>query len=185
MAVTTESRKINGIDVYRLKETINSVRKNSSLANTRFHIKNQWLAGDRNRSEIEGFCVADKEISHPKKFKLDSDEPKMLLGDDKNPNPVEYVLHALAGCVTTSLINHAAANGIEIESVETEVQGDIDLQGFLGVSKSVPKGFKNIRVTMHVKSDASAEKLEQLARYSPVYDTLTRPVPVELNVEKK
>jgi len=106
-----------------------------------------------------------------------------LLGQDKGANPVEYVLVALAACVTTSVVYHAAARGIHVESVESSLEGNIDLRGFLGISEEVLKGYENISVTMKIKSDASPEQLRELTELSPVFDTLTRAVPVKVNVE--
>jgi len=106
------------------------------------------------------------------------------LGKDHGPNPVEYVLHALAACLTTFMVYHAAARGIRIEALESTLEGDIDILGFLGLSHTVRKGYQAIRVTMRVKSDAPTEKLAAFCRFSPVYDTISNPVPVTLNVEK-
>jgi uncharacterized OsmC-like protein len=107
-----------------------------------------------------------------------------MVGQDSAPSPVEHVLHGLAGCMTTTLVYHAAARGIEIESIASELEGDVDVRGFLGLSNEVRKGYSEIRVVLKVKSDATAEKLEELAKYSPVYDTLRNPVNVVVRVEK-
>jgi uncharacterized OsmC-like protein len=108
-----------------------------------------------------------------------------LAGGNRGPNPVEYLLTALAGCLTSSMVYHAAARGIRIEELESEVEGDLDLGGFMGIANDVKKGFQNIRVTFRVRSDASPEKLKELALFSPVFDTITTAVPVTVNVEKK
>ena len=115
---------------------------------------------------------------------MDADEPSVLLGKDMGANPVEYVLHALAACLTTSMVYHAAERGIRIEALESTLEGDIDILGFLGLSATVRKGYQGIRVTMRVKSNAPAEKLAALSQFSPVYDTISNPVPVTVNVEK-
>jgi uncharacterized OsmC-like protein len=107
-----------------------------------------------------------------------------LLGEGAAANPVEFVLHALAGCLTTSMIYHAAARGIEVESVTSELQGDLDLRGFLGMDDTVRKGFSAVRVKMRVKSDADVETLKSLTQYSPVYDIVSKSLPVEISVEK-
>ena len=112
----------------------------------------------------------------------------MLLGEDKGPNPVEYALTALAACVTTSLVYHAAAKGIKLNAVESRLEGDIDLRGFLGLSKDVPKGYKEIRIYFKIDADVPDEQLEELVQlgptYSPVFDTITRAVPVSVQLEK-
>lgn len=97
---------------------------------------------------------------------------------------MEFVLHALAACLTTSLVYHAAARGIRIESVESTLEGDLDLQGFLGLSEQVRRGYKEIRVKFQVTSDASPEQLEELTKFSPVYDIVSNPVPVSIQIER-
>lgn len=169
-----------------MKQTISAVRQQPALANFHFRATNRWLGGSRNRSTIRGFYGAGKEDdTRTEPFVLDNDEPQVLLGEDRAANPVEYLLHALAGCVTTTMAMHAAARGITIESVESELEGDIDIQGFLGLSKDVPRGYGNIRVTMRVKSDGDERTLAALAQYSPVFNTITSPTPVELRIVKQ
>jgi uncharacterized OsmC-like protein len=113
---------------------------------------------------------------------LDADEPPVLLGEDQGANPVEFVLHALAACLTTSMVYHAAARAIRIESIESRLEGDLDLRGFLGLSKDVRPGYQNLRVNFTVKSDAPAETLRELTQFSPVFDMMTNPVPVAISV---
>lgn len=174
---------VNGVDVDALKETISAIARKPNLGAFQFRAANQWLGGSQSRSTIKGFFGAGKEDdARVRPFTLECDEPQILLGKDQAPNPVEYLLSALAGCVTTTMAMHAAARGIDIESISSEVEGDIDVRGFLGLSDDVPRGFKAIRVTMHVKSTAPAELLAALAQFSPVYNTLTRGVPVEVQV---
>ncbi len=114
------------------------------------------------------------------------DEPPILAGNDEGANPVEHLLHALASCVTTSMVAHAAVRGIQIEELESELEGDIDLRGFLGLAADVPKGYTNIRVKFKVKTDAdNIEKLKKLAEFSPVYNTLIHGTNVDIQVEPK
>ena len=132
---------INGVDTGRLFETVESIRKSPNLAVFRFRLNNNWLGGAHNESIIQNFYGAGEEDSTRKKpFVIDADEPAVLLGADKAPNPVEYLLHALAACVTTSMVYHAAAKGIRITEVESRVEGKLDLRGFLGLSEGVPPG---------------------------------------------
>ena len=116
-------------------------------------------------------------------FELDADEPPVLLGQDNGANPAEFVLHALASCLTTSLVYHASARGIQIESVESKLEGDIDLRGFLGLSKDIRKGYQHINVQFKVKSDADPALLRELCNQSPVCDIISNPVPVTVSVE--
>lgn len=173
----------NGVDVIALKETIGTIKDQPDLAKFKFRSTNKWIDCGLNRSKIEAFYGCLEENEHKKTFLYDADEPATLLGNDEGANPVEYVLVALSACVTTGVVYHAAARGIHIESVESSLEGNIDLRGFLGISDDVPKGYQDITVTMKIKSDASAEQLEELTKFSPVFDTLTRAVPVRINVE--
>ncbi len=183
MSQATMSGVMNGVDVERLGQTITAVQKDPGLAKSQFRAINRWVSGGHNRSTIQGFYAAGQEdTSRTNPFVLDADEPPVLLGQDKGANPVEFVLHALAACLTTSLVYHAAARGIRIESMESQLEGDLDLQGFLGLSDQVRRGYKEIRVKFKVKSDAAPEQLEELTKFSPVYDIVSNPVPVSISI---
>lgn len=174
----------NGVDVTALGDTIKAVSADPGLATFRFRAENAWIDGGHNRSTIRGFYGCRMEdTSRSEPFMLDADEPAVLLGRDAGANPVEYVLHALAGCLTTTMVYHAAARGIVIEAVDSTLEGDLDLRGFLGLSNKVRKGFETIRVRMRVRSDADPAKLRDLAQFSPVFDIVSNSLPVEVVVE--
>lgn len=117
---------------------------------------------------------------------MHADEPPILAGGDRAPNPVEHLLHALASCVTTSLVAHAAVKGIQIKELESELEGEIDLNGFLGLDPDVPKGYTDIRMKFKVKTDhENLKMLERLARFSPVYNTLIHGARVDIAIEPK
>jgi len=181
-------RPINGVDVDKLFGTIDAIKKTPVIATFKFRASNKWLDGGHNRTIINNYYGTQQEHERKKPFVLDADEPPILLGNDQGPNPVEYALTALAACVTSSIVYHAAAKGIRLNSVESRLEGDIDLQGFLGLSKEVPRGYKEIRMFFKIDADASDEKLEEIVQlgptYSPVYDTITRAVPVKVKLEK-
>jgi len=181
---TEEVTITNGVNVTALGQVVEAVTGESKIAKFQFRARNKWINGGHNRSTIQGFygaCQEDTTRTEP--FVLDNAEPAVLLGEDQGANPVEYVLHALAGCLTTTMVYHAAARGIQIESVESELEGDLDLQGFLGLDENVRNGYENIRITFKVKSDASPEQLAALAKFSPVFDIVSNPVPVDVKVE--
>jgi uncharacterized OsmC-like protein len=184
----TEKKDVNGVDVDKLFETINAVKDAPVIAKFKFRANNKWIKGGHNRTTIKNFYGIQKDHIHEKPFELDADEPPLLLGEDNGPNPVEYVLTALAACVTTSIVYHAAAKGIKLNSVESRLEGDIDLRGFLGLSKDVPRGYKEIRMYFKIDADVPDEKLQELVQlgptYSPVFDTITRAVPVSVQLEK-
>jgi len=179
---------INGVAVDSLFATIEAVKATPSNAKFRFRIRNQWDTGSKNCSTVATFSGAHKELSHPKPFTLEADEPAILLGKDMAPNPVEYLLHALASCMTTSMVYHASARGIQIEQVESSFEGDIDLHGFLGLDPSVRKGYQGIRVVFRIKADVPGEQLQEIVqlgmRFSPVFDSVTNGVPVSVAGER-
>jgi uncharacterized OsmC-like protein len=184
----TEQKIINGVNVDELKNTIKSMKEAPVIAKFNFRANNQWINGGHNRTIIKDFYGIQKEHRHEATFTLDADEPPLLLGTGKGPNPVEYLLTALAACVTSALVYHAAAKGIKLNSVESRVEGDIDLQGFLGISKDVRKGYQGIRMYFKIDADVPDEQLEELVQlgptYSPVFDSITKGVPVSVQLEK-
>ncbi len=183
MSTVTTPTTINGVNVEQLGEIISAIQGNPGLAKFQFRASNTWIQGGHNRTTIKEFYGVGKEdTTRMEPFVLDADEPPVLLGKDHGANPAEFVLHALASCLTTSMIYHAAAQGIKIDSVESRLEGDLDLRGFLGLSKKVRPGYENLRVQFTVKSDASPETLRELMKNSPVFDIVTNPVPVAINV---
>lgn len=188
MQEMTVSTKMNGVDVDRLFETIEAIKQMPRLADFKFRLRNRWINGGLNRSTIKNFYGAEKDNQRQEPFVLDADEPQVLLGEDTAPNPVEYLLHALVACVTTSLVYHAAAKGIKLQEVETRAEGEIDLHGFLGLDDGVRRGYKNIRIKFRIKADVPEEELEDLCRlgptYSPVFDSITRGVNVEVALDR-
>ena len=156
------------------------------MADFKFRIENKWMNSGHNRTTVGNFFGAC-EMQTRDGFVLDNAEHQILLGEDESPNPVEYVLHALAGCITTSLVYHAAARGHKITEVESVIEGDLDLHGFLGMDGKIRSGYTNITVTLKVKGDASEAVLQELAEIaqsrSPVFDIVSNPVPVKVVVE--
>lgn len=179
-----ETTIINGIEIDTLKATIGAIQNEPDLGACHFRATNKWLSGNHNRSTVTGFYGAKQEIAHKQAFKMDADEPPILAGNDEGANPVEHLLHALASCLTTSMVAHAAVRGIEIDELESEFEGDIDLRGFLGLADDVPKGYTAIRATFRVKADpADIETLRRLATFSPVFNTLSNGTDVDVKVE--
>lgn len=184
--VAIQTRKTNGVDVAAIQQTVRVLQDNPRLGRFQFRARNRWLGGARNRTTVKDFYGVGKEDDQRRQtFELDCDEPAVLLGDDRAANPVEHLLNALLGCVTTSLVMHAASRGIELEALESQAEGDIDVRGFLGLTNEVPRGFQNIRVKFHVKSTADPRQLEELARFSPVFNTLINPTAVQVQVQSQ
>jgi len=176
---------INGLNKQQMVETIGVIQDNPKLAHFEFRARNRWVSGGENRSTIRDFFGAGAEdTSRASDFVYTNGEPPVLLGGNEGANPVEYLLHALAGCVTTTFVLHAAARGIEIRELSTELDGDIDLRGLLGLDDEMNPGYQQIRVRMHVKADCSDDELDDLLAYSkarsPVCNTVCRPIPVQI-----
>lgn len=174
---------INGLDVNAALATIAAIKADKSLAKFQFRARNTWINGGENRSVIRDFYGAGQEdTSRSVPFEFTNGEPPVLLGNNEGANPVEFLLHALAGCVTTTFVLHAMARGIVIKELSTELSGDLDLQGLLGLDETVSPGYEQIRIRMHVKADCPSEDLDDLLAYaqqhSPVCNTICRPVPV-------
>ena len=186
--VTTERLTVNGVAVDALSQTVEAIKATPSIAKFNFRIRNQWYDAAKNRSTVDDFYGAGQEQSRTTPILLDADEPPVLLGTDSAANPVEYLLHALAACMTTSMVYHAAARGIHIDEVESSLEGDIDLNGFLELDKNVRNGFQGIRVTFKIKADVPDERLQQIGQLapgrSPVFDSLTNGVPVSVTIER-
>ena len=184
MATTTHT--INGVDVDRLLGTIEHVSADPTLARFQFRARNTWIEGGHNRSTIKEFYGAGQEdASRTEPFVLDAGEPPVLLGDNEAPNAPEYVLHALAACLTGTLVYHAAARGIALDGLECTIEGDVDLHGFLGLDETVRPGYQQIRVAFKASGDLDDDQLAELASlasYSPVRDIVSNPVPVAIDV---
>jgi uncharacterized OsmC-like protein len=181
---TTDNSTFNGIHLETLQGTVNAIEQEPDLGQCKFRARNKWLGGNRNCTTITGFYGARQEIAHKQQFQLHADEPPILAGNDEGANPVEHLLNALAACVTTSMVAHAAVRGIHIEELESELEGDIDLRGFLGLSDDVPKGFTDIRIKFRVSADTdNMERLKKLTAYSPVFNTITQGANVDIQVE--
>lgn len=180
-----ESTILNGLNTSQMFTTIDAIKAQPSLAQFQFRARNMWVNGGENRSTIKDFSGAGGEDeSRTKPFVFTNGEPPVLLGANEGANPVEFLLHALAGCVTTTTVLHAAARGIHIEELSTELEGEIDLQGLLGLNDAVPAGYQQIRIKIHIKADCTDEELDNLLAFaqghSPVCSTVCRPVPVIL-----
>jgi uncharacterized OsmC-like protein len=187
MATSTEIIR-NGVDTQQLFGTLDAIKADPAIAKFQFRARNRWIDGAHNRTTIRDFYAAKQEdTSRADEFVLDAGEPAILLGSDTGPNPAEYLLHALAACLTTSLVYVAAARGVHLTEVESTLEGDMDVQGALGLSDDYRNGFEQIRITFHVEGDAPQEKLREIVtrayERSAVFDMVTNGVPVTVDVE--
>jgi uncharacterized OsmC-like protein len=183
----TEKKPLNGVDTPTLFATINAVAEQRDLAKFTFRTSNLWKSGTHSRAKVETFTGAGGDHVHATEIIYDIDHPKVVVGSDLGPTPVEYLLMGLSGCLTLGIANIAAARGVEISSIESRLEGEIDLQGVLGLNKDVRNGFQSVRVHFKVKGDAPAEKLgeivEQSKSRSAAYDVLSNGVRIDVTVD--
>jgi uncharacterized OsmC-like protein len=179
---------VNGVAVDDLFKTVDAIKATPSMAKFKFRVRNQWVDAGENRSTADKFYGAGQELGRQQPFVLEADEHPVLLGKDTAANPVEHLLHALAACLTTSMVYHAAARGIQIEEVESSLEGDIDLHGFLELDKNVRNGYQGIRVNFKIKADVPDEQLQEICqlgpKHSPVFDSLANGVPVSVTAQR-
>jgi uncharacterized OsmC-like protein len=179
----------NGVDTATLFATLDAVKQAPEAANFQFRAHNEWISGTHNRSTIADYFGVGEERCHERTFVFDADHPAVLVGQDQGPTPVEFVLHALAACLTAGLANIAAARRVRLTEVRSTVTGDIDLNGILGLNHDVRNGYQRITVRFTIKGDAPAEKLreivEQSRARSAVYDIITNTVPVTIEVDTR
>jgi uncharacterized OsmC-like protein len=183
MTAVTESVR-NGVDTQQMYATLDLINAQPELARFEFRARNHWIAGAHNRSTIQDFHGAGQEdVSRVEPFVLDAGEPAVLLGANSGPNPVEYLLHALAACLTISIVYVAAARKVKLTSVESTLTGELDARGAFGLSDDVRNGFERISASFRVSGDASEEKLREVVERakarSAVYDIVTNGVPVD------
>lgn len=182
-------RTLNGVDVRLLRDTIGAINVTPDIAKFNFRAWNQWVDGGHNETTIDDYDGACEGHSRSLPFQCVADAPAVLLGKDLGPSPLEYVLAGLASCLTASLVYHAAERGIEIRSIESSLDGDVDLHGFLGLSNEIRNGYESVRVVFKIDADASEETLEELCdlakRRSPVYDVVSNPVPVSVSLDTR
>ncbi|MCB0601635.1 MAG: OsmC family protein [Saprospiraceae bacterium] len=182
----TKTKTINGFNAEAIEKTVAAIVENPKIAAFELRATNTWISGGHNRSFVQGFyggCQEDTTRKTP--FVYDNDEPPILLGENKGANPAEVVLHGLLGCMTTSMTLLAAAQGIKIEGVSSRVEGDVDIQGFLGLNPNAGKGFKQIRVSFEIQGASPEDKqqLIALAKQSPIFNTLINPIDVAVDVQ--
>jgi uncharacterized OsmC-like protein len=184
-SITTKIR--NGVDTEQMFGTLDAISADPSLGSFQFRVSNEWVDGAHNRSSMQRFYGAGQEdTSRSEPFVIDAGEPAVLLGHDTGANPAEALLHALAACLTTTLVYVAAARGVRLTAVESTLEGDMDVRGCLGLSDDVRNGFDRIRISFRLEGEASPEKLgEVVARArarSAVYDMVAHGVPTEVEV---
>ena len=186
MSTVTNTTR-NGVDTEKMFATLDLIKAQPELAKFQFRATNRWIGGSHNRSTIKNFYAAGGEdTTRSAEFQIDAGEPAILLGSDTGANPAEFLLHALAACLTTSIVYVAAARKVALTSVESIITGDMDVRGALGVDDEPRNGFERIGVSFRITGDAPDEKLREVVERakarSAVYDMVTNGVPVAVQV---
>lgn len=172
----------NGVDVERLGRTIEAITEEPAAGRFRFRAETEWTGGLQCVTAIDDFDQAGERI-HTREFRIEGDEPEQILGRRTAPNAVELLLAALGSCLSVGYAANAAAMDVELEELWFELEGDVDLRGFLGIDDDVRAGYDSVSCTVHVDTDASEEELAELRdrveATSPLMDTVTDAVPLE------
>jgi uncharacterized OsmC-like protein len=179
--------RMNGVDAPALLATVNAVGAQPDLAAFQFRARSRWLSGTHCETTMHGFSGAGDEHHHVVAYKGAADHPAVLCGADAGPTPTEWLLHALASCLTAGIANIAAVRGIKLNAVESTVEGNIDLRGILGLAKNVRNGYQDIKVSFEIDADATPEQIERIVMQakarSAVFDCITNGVPISIGVK--
>src|SRR3990167_1523172 len=186
-SMNTKTNIKNGVNVDNLIGTIEAIKGDSEIAKFKFRSQTNWINGGHCQTKIKDFYGAKTENTSRKEVLIiEGDEPAILLGSDNGANAVEALLHALASCLCTGFVYNASAQNITIKSLQFNLEGNIDLEAFLGLSDTKRAGYENITVAYSVDADAPKEQLEKLFEHvkktSPVLDMICNPVPVSLKM---
>lgn len=181
-----DNKVVNGVNLTNLFATLDAVKAQPAAAEFQFRAANEWLSGTHSQTTMGGFFGAGQEHEHKATYTYEADHPAVLVGQDNGPTPVEFLLHAIATCLTAGIGNIAAARGVKLTRVASTVTGDINLLGLLGIDESVRNGYQGITVNFEIEGDAPAEKLREIVQRSisrsAVYDVFTNGIPVTVNV---
>jgi uncharacterized OsmC-like protein len=182
---SSETPELNGIDVEKLHETIEAVSDSPDLGQFAFRAETEWTGALKGETTIDEFDQAGERIQ-TREFHLKGDEPEQILGERTAPNAVEHLLAALGSCLTVGYAANAAAMDIELNDLRIEMEGEVDLRGFLGISEDVRAGYNDVTCTTHIDADAPKEDIEALREHveatSPLVDNITNEVPVETDL---
>ena len=178
---------VNGVNVSKLFETVGVIKEKPEIAKFNFKAKGKWINGGHNTTTINELYGACQTFKRSQPFVFEKDEPPGTVRRRSWCKSSRICFAALDGCLITSLIYHAAAQGIKIDEVETSFSGDLNLHGFLGLDENIRNGYEKIKVTFKIKADASKEKLHELVQLaqkrSPVFDIVSHSTPVEISLE--
>ena len=174
---------VNGVDTDRIVELATNMAQDDNFGKFRFRANNKWINGSRSRTSIKNFYAGnDERTERAQALTVDADQPVFLAGENTAPNAVEHYLNSLVSCMSTTVVAHASVQGITIEALDISAEGEMDARGFFGVSDGVNRGYNNVNVEIRAKTSVDEETLRKLISYSPVYEMVSRAIPVEVNI---
>lgn len=177
---------VNGIDTQQVMNVADKISQDEEFGKFKFRANNRWISDSRSRTSIQGFYAGGKENTERREaHTVNADQPVFLGGKNTAPNAVEHLLHSLVSCLSTTMVYHASVQGITIDALDIAAEGDMNAKGFFGISDKVNKGYERIRINIQVKSDADVDTLKSLAMHSPVYEVVSRAVPVDMTISKR
>ncbi|MFD1562187.1 OsmC family protein [Haloarchaeobius amylolyticus] len=175
----------HGVDVEQLSQAVEAITEEPEGGQFRFRAETEWTDGLQCVTTIDDFDQAGERV-HTQEFHVEGDEPEQILGKRSAPNAVELLLAALGSCLSVGYAANAAAMGIELHDLRFELEGDVDLRGFLGISEDVRAGYNTVTCTAYIDADASEEELAELRKKvettSPLLDNITNAVPLETDI---
>ncbi|QIO24737.1 OsmC family protein [Haloarcula sp. JP-L23] len=182
---TTEERIVNGVNVSGLEDAVEAISDDPDVGMFTFRAETEWENALKSVTTIDEFDQSGETI-HTREFTLQGDEPEQILGERTGPNAVELLLGALGSCLSVGYAANAAHMGIELDDLRFEMEGDVDLRGFLGISEDVRPGYESITCTVYVNADATEKELaelrERVEATSPLVDAITNEVPLETHM---
>ncbi len=185
MTTTTEATMVNGIDTEALRGAIDAIRQDPAKGATHWEVTSHWRGGARTDARVTNYMIGGERVA--KDFTIKTDEPLALCGTNQYANPQEYLLAALNACMIVGYATGCAMEGIELEELRIETEGDIDLRGFLGISPDVKPGYEELRYTVHIKGNGTPEQFEKIHRNvmakSPNYYTLRNAIPLKSRLQ--
>ncbi len=182
----TENTADNGVDVEAILAAREAMTGAREAAQFSWRARNTWVSGTHSVTTVEDFFGVGEEQRHVRQFSYDADHPELFAAEDNGATPVEYVLVALASCLTAGIATVATNRGIQLHRVTSTIEGDMDLAGILGIDPEVRNGYSGIRVAFEVDADATPEEIEGLVaqsqKRSAVFDIVSNPVEVSVSV---
>jgi uncharacterized OsmC-like protein len=178
---TETLNRVNGLDTEALGAFVEEIKNDPKKGFARFQVTSSWKGQTRSEARVQSYFLNDQEI--PRQFSIAADEPLELLGENTAPNPQELLMAAFNACIMVGYVANAAVMGVNLEKVEIETDGELNLRGFLGLDANVKPGYDSLHYVVRLKGDGSPEQFaaihENVRKTSPNYFNIASPVEVK------